>query len=1773
MDLERYLCALELLESTQLNLGLYTTHITAEDLRRAIAEAEGAAPPLAEVESSLRDLVAQGEAIEWSPGLFRSRVAEMVRCLRLLRQRLWWQKELSEAPLLVEDVRVEFRQRMRPRRDAVSASDAMPDGISPEMAQAFAQAIGFPTFSGFQARAIREVFDCARRGNPENDAFIISGDTGAGKTEAFLFPILLDIAAEPPELRQQPGVRAVLVYPRIRLARNQLGRLLRYSGRFYQAGGPRLNVGIQNGDVPSTLAAMSGKWAVKNEQGHTWYQVELLETCVECREGHYWLAADDPEIESGCPRLACDHCGHVIDTLHVTQKALECNAPDFLIITDVSLNQWLAREKYTHLWGLWQGDVITRPPRFLVLDEVHLYEQLKGAHIARLIKRFQARVRLAYTQINETGRHPVVVGVSATLHEPEVFLGKLLDIDSKIYVDRLKVIQPKANELEPTQGRERYLFVYPRQLSPTPRSPQYRVNDQAAAIQIVMCAMHTLKTEVEWRGLAFFDSINDLRQFRYNYDSDRTLNWYVGRDPGGREIPPANQDELWRIRTDRRKQGASTFGQCRDQCEVRARGGALNDCSLYRSGDCWIFAKLHGWNQRLRVAGAVYAGAEPQATTIDRQDLIPTSPSLEVGYDDDAIQLVYQHKAPHSAASFIQRRGRAGRDPDDSPIIITLLWPYRRDDAFYFFHPEALYAPKFDDVPLNAGNFDVQRTHTLLAFFDLLACLRRQNVDGMTDEPQIVDFSNAGWAYFEPGDDVIQSVTRRDDPVKGRQIIVKHRETKGAIWFSGGHLTGGHVVDLGNRLRVRGWLLMDKGLSRQALLPAWQRLEKVWAGYLALSEIASPSFRRHRTYPFLIPPGASLPLNLVRHFGDKRWHSSDDPIERGNWLKTYRHIDWMLQGSQEATTLTIHYPNPDLGQNGDETEPVERTTDVTFGLTELLPGNVSYRLREGRAIHWTPIPPDGVSTFRYPEQDVINADGNVIGRQVVEAFLPQRGDIASQPDSIFGVPRYLNDRFPGLPFMTLKRIRVEAFGLPNRQYSSRWYYDPAAQQAVEVETGQKASEMWLPISRRSSARANSVIVPYIPAERGIASRVFHPPLANLFAAIDGFLEEGRAMLGYTRTFYEMQIDIKTDHQARDRLGLRPEELTLHRAFYDPDGRPTLVGYAIETQGIRFQVNPDLLDQTVQAIMADQGLRLHLRRNFAIYRMASYAAEWEVFIKQHLDMVAAAVDYWLRQVVPNSIKEPRLLDADLDRDALIAFYAANRIVRQAEVDEFAALLRDDLFARLNETLVVAFKDTTDFYEFAQSVILHSLSALLKNLIARLGGVGSDDLVAYADLPVLDQVDRSIDPRILIMDTVEGGSGGIAQAFERLVLTESEGSLWWTLQTELGQCPIAHGEALVQAVLGRSTLERIQATQAQASPEAVQSLLDELSLSTPAPEARQALGRALTQVAQVGGQTINGALILRELFLFQQDMEGHFLGDVPRTAVVRQLVGALDPAHQPQIAALREALRGSGVPATDLDHELALQLWVMFESGCADGCPVCLSADSDIEHYYLAPLLNSRRTLNKLRQVLLDRMPQGDCLAALADSLLAQEPVHVQSNPGELGNRLDLALGLGIVSDIDEQGQVQGGSAVMIKPESARDVLGDGRWEERWGGNEHKPYETPGGVRVRSRAEYIIATKLEAAGIPFEYEPRLAYRDDQGRTCFIHPDFCLYEHELYVEYWGRSDADYVESRQFKEHVYEQLAAQRGLRVLHLEAGDVENDVFMGKVRAAIESRSAR
>jgi hypothetical protein len=548
----------------------------------------------------------------------------------------------------------------------------------------------------------------------------------------------------------------------------------------------------------------------------------------------------------------------------------------------------------------------------------------------------------------------------------------------------------------------------------------------------------------------------------------------------------------------------------------------------------------------------------------------------------------------------------------------------------------------------------------------------------------------------------------------------------------------------------------------------------------------------------------------------------------------------------------------------------------------------------------------------------------------------------------------------------------------------------------------------------------------------------------------------------------------------------------------------------------------------------------------------------------LDHASVALEYWLREVVPASEGEPRPLAAARDAGPMTRYFELYRNIRPAAATEFQNFISEPFIQALNEALQLAFKETPRFSDFVHSVILHSLATLLKDLIARVGGVSSEQLVAYADLPLLEQVDRSISPRILVMDTVDGGSGACAQAFERLDLTDQSGSLWWTLQTEMGNCPIASGEALVRQVFTTVSRERIEAAQEAGSPDALADLVDSISL-TPAPGALNILGRVLFHQVEAAGHVVNPALITRELLEVQQDADRGMLSPLPREATVRVAVATPDASRRPAIAALREALLAEGVNTADLDYELAVQLLALYDLGCDDGCPVCTASGSDVEHHHLAYLLNSRQVMGALRRVLLSGNRRGECLSEMAESLLKQEQVRIDGNPGTFGDSISTPAGVAVVSQSSHDGRLAGTTALVNAPDQAADFFTQpDSWERRWGGPEFRCVLAEDGNRVRSRAEALIANWLFREKIPYVYEPPLPYRAEDGRTRYIHPDFHLYEDDVYVEYWGRDDKEYVESRRFKENVY----AGRSLVPVHLEKHDVDTRVFELKIRARMK-----
>lgn len=72
-------------------------------------------------------------------------------------------------------------------------------------------------------------------------------------------------------------------------------------------------------------------------------------------------------------------------------------------------------------------------------------------------------------------------------------------------------------------------------------------------------------------------------------------------------------------------------------------------------------------------------------------EIVVATAALEVGYDDPAVGVVLQHKAPRDMAQFLQRKGRAGRTRHVRPWTIMVLSDYGRDRLAYQAYEQFFY--------------------------------------------------------------------------------------------------------------------------------------------------------------------------------------------------------------------------------------------------------------------------------------------------------------------------------------------------------------------------------------------------------------------------------------------------------------------------------------------------------------------------------------------------------------------------------------------------------------------------------------------------------------------------------------------------------------------------------------------------------------------------------------------------------------------------------------------------------------------------------------------------------------------------------------------------------------------------------------------------------------------------------------------------------------------------------------------------------------------------
>lgn len=708
--------ALEAMDAKRINFGVFEGWTSPATL----ADSQGWDRSL--VNQALARLAAAKWVMFADDRRVRSRMGELAREVRYVKQR-FQRDDADKRPFLVRSLKVELRDRDKPSRTEPLAEtfETLAKEVSGSHAVALRalsrslQSIWTPnaTIAGFQRRSLEAL--TRAWGGGGQDAFVISADTGAGKTEAAALPVIAGAAAD--RLDGIKGVRALLAYPRIRLATNQAERLVKYAALLaQQPDAPTLTVGMQFKGTPTRLDRLQ-----PHDLDEGWRALgggEFSFPLFGCPQCQTDLHLTERKGVAGADRLHCVTCHWSFNGWIGSKNALRETPPALFVTTTDSLHQWLHAPAAGRLFG---DDGAYAPPRVVLADEIHLYTHVHGAQVAMTLQRLAGRAA-----INDPSASPVLmVGMSATLGDPAKTWGRLAGRES------VMSITPEQNERLPNpRGREYFYFV-----QPEVESRGADVAGASTTIQSLMCLAHGMRRRTDdqggFRSIVFLDSIDKVRRLHGDYtdaEEAKKLAAYRTRlypeDPATGELPT----------------------QC---C------GEPHGCDRFQTGECWIFAATDnaqmGAQGRRRPGRPLAVVEKPISSAsvgrvesdIKAADVIFATSSLEVGYDDPDITLVYQHYAPRNLASFIQRKGRGGRGADDRPTTAVTLSIYSSRDSWWFRQPEKMLEPADFDTPLNPENYFVRRGQVLSTVLDAFARVWR--LDGAFDvkAPPAMAFAEA----------------------------------------------------------------------------------------------------------------------------------------------------------------------------------------------------------------------------------------------------------------------------------------------------------------------------------------------------------------------------------------------------------------------------------------------------------------------------------------------------------------------------------------------------------------------------------------------------------------------------------------------------------------------------------------------------------------------------------------------------------------------------------------------------------------------------------------------------------------------------------------------------------------------------------------------------------------------------------------------------------------------------------------------------------------------
>ncbi|WP_368923510.1 AAA domain-containing protein [Brevundimonas vancanneytii] len=1405
--------ALERQEAEVINFGVFESWTSVADLADRHGFDRGTTA------AAIGRLAENGWLMLADEGRVRSRMAEQARVLRYVKQR-FSHDDADSRPYLVRSLKVELLERDKPERkdDVAKAIDEASEGLG-DSHRAALQGLRTmlerrwgedPKVAGFQARSLVALSQAwSGRGA---SCQVIAADTGSGKTEAALLPLLAAAAAD--RLNGVKGVRAILAYPRVRLASNQAQRLAGYLASFSEAPGmPTLTLGLQVAAVPRSFDDLH-----QREVEAGWRSVGAKTftfpffACPVCEQD---LLLGHEQGVDGADRLHCTRCSWTFDGWVGSKTAIKTSPPAFFLPTTDSLHQWMHNPEYGRLFG---DDEDYAAPRALVADEIHLYSHIHGAQVGYALRRLVARAESASADPGSM----LTVGMSATLGDPAEAWGRLIGRPADLII-------PRPGEKKPNpRGRECFYF-----LQPEVESRGRDIAGASTTIQSLMCLSHNMRrrsgAEGGFRGIAFLDSIDKVRRLHSAYDDAETYKKLAALRT--RDYP------------DDPMTGRERSGCC----------GQPHGCDVFTQGECWWFAANDPAQRSAagrRRPGAplgvaeqpVFSGTSGRVEAmIKRSDIVFSTSSLEVGYDDPDINLVYQHYAPRNLASFIQRKGRGGRGVDDRPITGVTLSLYSSRDTWWFRKPQEMISPAGFESPLNPENFFVRRGQLLAATLDGLARTARRGGHADSRSP-----GAETWAQIEP---LVEAV-------------------------------------FGSR--------------------PWE-------------EFGSPTLEAFWRAALASQPGFDAAQSL--------------PAQRE-----------MLSWAPNTLFETVNLPSLTVKTAADR----EAVEDIGMALGTAAPGNATRRY-DGVEVFWRP-PVQGPGAW-FEATDYAEGDHFALGdgRESWIDHLPieARPLLTDIRETCFR-PRQV----------TLRKL--------GKMHGAGWtsLYEIAEGPPVAAKPVGDTSA----ITRlaRHDSRGNLRGFPVVQVDVGVGRSLSVAGLERWVGSVDAYLGGGLAdqSTGLTaaRVYWGADADVPLS-------GPPPGSETFTQVFTGPeDGRPMLHGYSVETEGVRYALNPARLSGFVES----EAARLSLSSSEKVWRQGqlfryvlqsrALAAGVNGFdaqrIAELLNTTIAAPDLLPKLKQALMFWDPRAL-ADVLEETRERYLSRHPMLSERQVEKLCIAFGNERGRDVLKAAMDSLADATLMRRYLESATVHSLALRLKDSFVQTARGDERQVLAHTRLALQF---GDLEHRDITLCETGAHGDGTARAF---VDRFEDAKAHWS-DGFLAGCPNVSDDTAVARLFDQSDQHEVWRALDPDDPDALRQINIDLGRPEGDPLPATVL-RILYGREYVGGDLVD----LYELAIEQRRIGNTLQASLGRPGTAWETISAVvDQAlADPGRAAARALAAYAKVEDAALDdslspeNRLADQLLRLQGSLCADGCRACVQQPSDLMGEGLAQASTSRTLLNR------------------------------------------------------------------------------------------------------------------------------------------------------------------------------------------------------------------